>query len=90
MPYAFLVKEECIVNDVDNHSEVARLMQQISLEYEAAQRGLTGSAITANHAFITARMERVSQHYEALKLVVGEREAIKLVVQCLEENTSNA
>lgn len=68
-----------------NKSEVARLMQQITLEYEAASRGLSGNAITANHAFITARMERVSQHHKELKNLVGEQEAIKLVAQCLED-----
>jgi hypothetical protein len=40
-----------------NRSEVARLMQQIRLEYEAAQPGLTEVAIVSNYAFITARME---------------------------------
>lgn len=33
-------------------SEVARLLQQIDIEYEAAQRGLEGPAITTRHAFI--------------------------------------
>ncbi len=43
---------------MEQGSEVARLMRQIDLELEAAQRGLYGFAITARHDFITARMQR--------------------------------
>ena len=39
-------------------SEVARLMRQIDLEREAAERGMYGFAITARHDFINARMQR--------------------------------
>ncbi|HEU0002398.1 MAG TPA: hypothetical protein VFQ36_15950 [Ktedonobacteraceae bacterium] len=39
-------------------SEVARVMRQIDLELEAAQRGLSGYAISARHDFINARMQR--------------------------------
>jgi len=42
---------------MEQGSEVARLMRQITLEYESAELGLTGMAITAKHEFITARME---------------------------------
>ncbi len=31
--------------DSTNNSEVARIMRQITLEYEAAQRGLTGISV---------------------------------------------
>ena len=49
-------------------SEYKHLQQQIDLEYEAAQRGLTGlSSGSARHAFITARMMRVAQHIQQLK-----------------------
>ena len=40
-------------------SEIARMLEQIDLEYEAAKRGLTGFAQTAKHAFITARYNNV-------------------------------
>ena len=43
---------------MEQGSEVARLMRQIDLELEAAQRGLCGFASTARHDFITARMQR--------------------------------
>ncbi len=41
----------------ENKSEVAQLMLQIDLEYQAAQRGLYGFAVMASHELITARME---------------------------------
>src|SRR5437016_2687889 len=48
-------------------SEVARLRQLITAEYEAAARGLTGLAQgTARHAFIDARMNRVWHYSEQL------------------------
>ena len=48
-------------------SELARLLQQIDLENEAARQGLTGlSSGTAQHAFITARMERMSRYIQQL------------------------
>jgi len=44
----------------ENKSEVARLMRQISEANEAAYQALYGLAQgTAQHAFITARMERM-------------------------------
>ena len=43
---------------MEQGSEVARIMRQIDLELEAAQRGLYGFASTARHDFINARMQR--------------------------------
>ncbi len=69
-----------------NNSEVARIMRQITLEYEAAQRGLTGLAYgTAHHAFITAKLESMVNMQESLSDIVGSQEAIKLVVQALND-----
>jgi hypothetical protein len=47
---------------MEQGSEVARLMRQIDLELEAAQRGLHGFAATARHDFINARMQRGGEH----------------------------
>ncbi|MBV9019227.1 MAG: hypothetical protein JO125_07120 [Chloroflexi bacterium] len=70
----------------ENKSEVARLMQQITLEYQAAKLGLSGLASgTATHAFITAKMERMSQHHEALSRLVGPREATILAAHAVEK-----
>jgi hypothetical protein len=54
-------------------SEVARLLTQISAEYEAAKRGLSDLALgTARHDFITARMEQVGALHTELHTLVGD------------------
>ena len=63
----------------ESQSEVARLREQITLEYEAAQRGLSGLALTASHQFITARMERMWEHLQELTQLVGADEACAIV-----------
>jgi len=61
-------------------SEVARLRHQIAQEYEAATRGLTGLAQgTAQHRFITTRMERIADHHQTLTYLVGAQEATRIV-----------
>jgi len=65
-------------------SEVARLLAQISVEYEAAQRGLSGLAYgTSKHEFITARLEHMSQLHNQLQSIVGDA-AVAMVVDTLE------
>lgn len=67
----------------EHGSEVARLLTQISAEYEAAQRGMTGLAYgTSQHEFITARMEHMGQLHSQLQSIVGDT-AIALVVETL-------
>jgi hypothetical protein len=73
-----------------NQSEVARLRQQIALEYEAAQRALTGMAITARHDFITARMERIAEYHQELVKEVGSPEAIRVVYELANESIQEA
>jgi hypothetical protein len=66
-------------------SEIARLLQQIDLEYSAAKEALTGLACgTTQHDFITARMERLNSYHEELSLYVGVQEASRLLVEQLE------
>lgn len=61
-------------------SEVARIRHQIAQEYEAATRGLIGLAQgTAQHRFITARMERIADHHQALIHLMGVQEATRMV-----------
>ncbi len=69
-----------------NQSEVARLMLQIQTEYEAAQRGLSGLAQgTAEHEFITARIENIGRCGEQLKHVVGDpAEGTRLLIAALD------
>ncbi len=51
-------------------SEVKRLREQINTEYQAAQRGFTGSAQgTSKHEFMTAKTERIGKLVEDLKKI---------------------
>jgi hypothetical protein len=57
----------------EQRSEVARLLAQISAEYEAAERGLNGLAMgVSQHEFITARMEHMGQLHSELQTLVGD------------------
>jgi hypothetical protein len=68
-------------------SEVARLREQIRLEHEAAQRGLYGIAQgTAQHAFITQRMDNIATYHNTLKQLTGEHEAIKILAEVFEQS----
>jgi hypothetical protein len=70
----------------EHKSEVAQLLQRISLEYEAATRGLTGlSAGSAKHSFITARLEQIGAYHEQLTSLVGEVQATQLVIELSEQ-----
>lgn len=72
-------------------SEVAQLLQQISLEYEAATLGLTGlSAGSAKHSFITARLEQIGAYHEQLVSLVGEVQATQLVIELAEQKQEDS
>ena len=67
-------------------SEVARLLKEIEVSYQAAKHGLQGLAEgTAKHEFITAKMERIEQNRESLIHLIGMEQAMALVVQVLEK-----
>lgn len=69
----------------ENKSEVARVLEQIELEFQAAQRGLYGLAFgSAKHEFITSKMEQMGKLHEKLQTMVGEQEAVKLLAETLE------
>jgi hypothetical protein len=66
-------------------SEVARLLEAISAEYEAAQRGLSGLAQgISEHRFITRRMERIGELHAELHTLLGD-EAIVLIATQLNQ-----
>ena len=50
-----------------NKSEVARLREQIELEYQATQRVFTDFTPTAKHEYITKRQENIGVCFEELK-----------------------
>jgi len=61
-------------------SEVAHLLAQIRLEYEAALRGIDGLAYgISKHEFITAKMENMGKLHGELQTLVGDN-AMELVV----------
>lgn len=67
------------------HSEVARLLQRIQQEYDAAQSALTGLAQgSARHEFITVKMQNIGHYHEELAGQVGKQQAARLVAQQLE------
>jgi hypothetical protein len=73
----------------ESKSEVARLMQHIAQEYRAAQAGLSGLASgTAQHAFITARMEQMERYHEQVSALVGSEQAARLLAETLENCSS--
>jgi hypothetical protein len=71
----------------NNNSEVARLVAQITAEYEAAQNALYGMASgAARHQFINARMERMGTLKNELATKIGDAaEAMTLLWDALEE-----
>jgi hypothetical protein len=69
----------------EQRSEVARLLTQINSEYEAAQRGLFGTAAgSSRHDFITRRMEAMGQLHEQLHDLVGDA-AIAIIAEQLQQ-----
>jgi hypothetical protein len=66
-------------------SEVARLMQQIEVEFQSASQGLHGLASgTAQHTFITKRMENIGGLHEQLRELIGD-DAMPLIVEKLDQ-----
>ena len=71
----------------EKKSEVARLLAQISSEYEAARQGLSGLAQgIGQHRFITKRMEQIAELHSQLRNLVGD-EAMELIDQELDNAT---
>lgn len=72
----------------ENQSEVARLLQEIDLQYEAADRALNGAALGISlHEFMIARTERIEGIRQELEKLVGPDEATKLVVQQMDKSS---
>src|SRR6266568_3157392 len=66
-------------------SAIARLLQQIDLEYSAARAALNEPALGfARHDFISARMERMALCHEELSIHVGDQEASRLLIERME------
>ena len=65
-------------------SDVAKLLERITLSYQAAQRALTSPAIMAKHEFIQKRMEEIEIARDKITNLVGdEYKATDMVVSTL-------
>jgi hypothetical protein len=70
-----------------NHSEVAHLYERITCEQQAASWALTGLAMgTAQHWFISRRMERIGAYQEQLATLVGEQASMAIVIEIMENS----
>jgi hypothetical protein len=65
----------------ENKSEVARLRAQIELACNAMNQLMSGYAITARHDIINHRYHILSSYQDQLEPLVGENEAIEIVVE---------
>ena len=67
-------------------SEIKRLLEEITLSYQAAQRALSSPSIMAKHEFIQKRMEAIEIGRERIASIVGDEfKATDLVVKRLAE-----
>jgi len=73
-----------MMQEAGSQSEIARLIQQLDAECEAARLAMTGYAETAKHEVITKRMERMGVLHEELRGIVGEREATEVLVRAMD------
>jgi F0F1-type ATP synthase gamma subunit len=75
--------------DEQRKSEVARIKEQIALEYQAANHIFINFTPTAKHAFITKRTENIARYFEELKQIVPTEEAFEVVLQIQDHVTSS-
>ena len=72
--------------NTNKKSEVAQLMEQISVQHESARLALNGLAYgTAMHEFITRRMERIASCSVQLMKLVGDEEGILLLSEAMDK-----
>jgi hypothetical protein len=67
--------------DETNKSEVARIKQQIAIEYQAASRVFTDFTATARHAYLTARQEKLGVCLEELTQHMSPEDAMQTFIQ---------
>ncbi|HEY4033562.1 MAG TPA: hypothetical protein VGL94_06310 [Ktedonobacteraceae bacterium] len=65
-------------------SEVARLMRQIEMECKAMGLAMTGFRMAASHDVINRQYEQLGEHYESLGKLIGEKQAVEVVIATLE------
>lgn len=65
-------------------SEVAQMKQQIEMECEAMRLAIMGFRITASHDIINHQYEQLGEHYERLGKLIGERQAVEVLIATLD------
>ncbi len=65
-------------------SEVARLKRQIEMECEAMRLAMTGFRMAASHDIINRQYDQLGEHYERLGKLIGERQAVEVLIATLE------
>jgi hypothetical protein len=68
-----------------NQSEIARIKQQIAVEYQAASRIFTDFTAIARHAYLTARQEKLGACLEALTQHMSPEDAMQTFIQAQAE-----
>jgi hypothetical protein len=68
-------------------SDIARIKEQIRLEYEASTRVLEGFTPTAAHAYITKRQENIETCYTQLTQYMKPEEAIAIILQAEKDSS---
>jgi hypothetical protein len=78
---------DCRSHAQDEQSEVRKLLETIDLEHQAAQRALYGFMQgTAQHDFITKRLENIDRMRERMIDIIGnEDEANQLVMRQMDK-----
>ena len=64
-----------------SQSEIARIREQIALEYQSAQFVFSGFTATAKHEFLTKRQENLASHFEQLQQHMTPEEAMQILIQ---------
>jgi hypothetical protein len=67
--------------DETNTSEIARIREQIALEYQAANRVFTEFTPTAQHQFITKRQENIEAGFRELQKYMPPAAAMAILAE---------
>jgi hypothetical protein len=86
LPYSPVLFQQSWEVDMGNQSEVVWIKQQIVAEQQSAYRALSSFAYgSAQHRFITRRMERMGALHDALKAMIGEDQAAQILIEGMED-----
>lgn len=70
-----------------SQSEIARIREQIALEYQSGTYAFSAFTVTGKHEFLTKRQENIASHFEELQKHLSPEEAMQILI---EESTKNS